>query len=135
MKAVILAAGLGSRLEPLTRELPKCMVPVAGVPLIDRMIERIAEAGIRELVVVTGAGHELARSARTVYNERYADWGNFYSLLVAREAIGESDFIKLDADVILDGAILPRLLAAPGPVALALDCRDDLSAEDMKARV
>lgn len=147
MKAVILAAGLGSRLEPLTHQIPKCMVPVAGVPLIDRMIARIAEAGISDLIVVTGyLGHvleahlaaserDLARRAQVVFNERYAEWGNFYSLLVARDAIGASDFIKLDGDVVLDGAILPRLLRAPGPAVLAVDCRDDLTAEDMKARV
>jgi len=147
MKAVILAAGLGTRLAPLTDNIPKCMVQVAGVPLIDRMIERITQAGIEQLIVVTGHMHDvlrdhlagsssaLARHAALVFNDHFADWGNFYSLLVAREAIGDSAFIKLDADVILDHDILPGLLGAPGPAALALDCRDDLTAEDMKARV
>lgn len=146
MKAVILAAGLGTRLEPLTNTRPKCLVPVAEVPLIDRMIARIGAAGIDSLVVVTGYLHDvleahlrassmpLARAATLVFNDRYADWGNFYSLLVARDAIGASDFIKLDGDVLLDGGILPALLAAPGPAALAIDRKPGLGGEEMKAR-
>ncbi len=147
MKAVILAAGLGTRLEPITNEIPKCMVEVGGVPLIDRMIDEIDRVGITDIIVVTGHMSEvlerhlasrenaLARNAHVVFNERYADWGNFYSLLVARHAIGDSSFIKFDADVVLDRSILPKLVAAPGPAVLALDCRDDLGSEDMKARV
>jgi choline kinase len=147
MKAVILAAGTGTRLEPLTRTLPKCMVPVAGVPLIDRMIARMDEAGIEEVIVVAGhlyqvleahlaaSSMELARRARVVFNERYADWGNFYSLLVARDTIGASDFIKCDGDVVLDPALLPRLMRAQGAAVLALDRRDDLGDEEMKVRL
>lgn len=147
MKAVILAAGLGTRLEPITNSIPKCMVPVAGMPLIDRIITRVAEAGIDELVVVTGYLHEvlashlagsaneLARSATLVRNQRYADWGNFYSLLVARDALGDSDFVRIDGDLLLDAGILPALLATPGPAALAIDHRDDLDDEDMKVRL
>lgn len=147
MKAVILAAGTGSRLEPLTNTIPKCMVPVAGVPLIDRMIARVDEAGIEDIVVVAGYLHEVlaahladsnlaaARHARVVYNERFADWGNFYSLLVARDAIGNDDFIKLDGDVVLDPQLLHRLLQASGTALLALDRRDDLGEEEMKVRV
>lgn len=146
MKAIILAAGLGTRLEPLTRTVPKCMVPVAGVPLIDRMIARIEEAGIDSLVVVTGHLHQvleahlraspspLAQEATLVFNQRYADWGNFYSLLVAREAVGTSGFIKLDGDVLLDSGILPAVVAAPGPAVLAIDRKPGLGAEEMKAR-
>lgn len=147
MKAVILAAGVGSRLEPLTSRLPKCLVPVAGISLLDRMIARIEEVGIREIIVVTGhmrevlethvrtAESEVARRAALVFNGRYAEWGNFYSLLVAREAIGTSDFIKFDADVLLDADILPKLLAAPGPAVLAVERREGLGPEEMKARI
>ncbi len=143
MKAVLLAAGLGTRLEPLTKELPKCMVPVDGVPLVDRMITRIVEVGIRDIIVVTGYMREKLElhlsespgSIRFVHNERYADWGNFYSLLVAEEAIGGDDFIKFDADVLLDGGVLPALLEADGPGVLAIDRSETLAEEEMKARV
>ena len=147
MKAVILAAGLGSRPEPLTNDIPKCLVPVGGVAIIDRMIARIAAAGIPEVVVVTGhladvlerhlrgSDDPLARAATLVHNERYADWGNFYSLLVAKDVLGGGAFVKLDGDVVMDGGVLPALLAAPGPGVLAVDRSVELGDEQMKARV
>lgn len=147
MKAVILAAGLGTRLEPYTRDLPKVMVPIAGTPLIDRMIERIGQAGIDEVIVVTGymheklvrhlgeSSHDLAQAATVVFNERFSDWGNFNSLLVAEEATGGDSFIKLDGDVLLAPAMLPALIAGPGALCLAMDIKEDLGDEEMKARV
>ncbi len=147
MKAVLLAAGRGTRLEPITNDIPKCLVPVDGIPLVDRMIDHLAAVDIDEVIVVTGHLHEvlenhlaaserpLARAAKTVFNERFHDWGNFYSLLVAKDAIAGDSFIKLDADVLLDRGILPALLAADGPAVLTIDKRDDLGEEEMKARV
>jgi len=147
MKAIILAAGLGTRLEPITGGLPKCMVSVAGRPLVDRMLERIEQAGIRKAIVVTGhradelvrhvksLPSELAQSAAFVHNERYSDWGNFYSLLCAEEATGGDSFVKLDADVVMDETLLPLLLAAEGPGVLAVDRRGPLADEEMKVRV
>jgi choline kinase len=122
------------------------MVPVGGVPLIDRMIARVGEAGIGEVVVVSGhchaalAGHlaasadPLARAARVVFNPRYAEWGNFYSLLAAEPALGGGGFVKLDGDVLLGAEVLPALLAAPGPAVLAVDTGVKLGAEEMKVR-
>ena len=147
MKAIILAAGLGKRLASVTGGLPKCLVPVAGRTILDRMIERLVQAGLDDIVVVTGHRSEeverhldrseqpAARRAARVFNPRYADWGNFYSLLVAEEACGADVFVKLDADVIMDTLLLPALLAAPGPAALAVDVRPGLGEEEMKARV
>ncbi len=144
---MILAAGRGTRLEPITRDLPKCMVPVGGVPLIDRMIARIGEAGIDEVVVVSGHCHRQlaahlagapdrrARAAQVVFNERFADWGNFYSLLAAAPALAGDGFIKLDGDVLLGPAVLPALLEAPGPAVLAVDRKVALAGEEMKVRV
>ncbi len=119
------------------------MVKVRGVPIVDRMIARVREAGIDDIIVVTGHLHEalsehLANAGTgccVVYNERYHDWGNFYSLLVAREAVGDDGYVKLDGDVVMDGAVLPKLLAAPGDAVLTLDGRDGLGEEEMKARL
>lgn len=147
MKAVILAAGMGTRLESITGGIPKCMVKVGGVPLIDRMIERIGQAGIDSLIVVTGyradqlrahvtdIDHPLAKAAVFVHNDHYSDMGNFYSLLVAQEAVAGDSFIKLDGDVLMDTEVLPKLLAAKGPATLAVDCRTGMGEEEMKVRV
>ena len=147
MKAIILAAGMGTRLEQVTGGMPKCMVPVAGTALIDRMIQGIGNTAIDELIVVTGheaerlrdhirgVEHPLAAGATFVHNERYAEWGNFYSLLVAEAAVGGASFVKLDGDVLFDDEVLARVLAAPGPAALAIDCREGMGEEEMKVRV
>lgn len=145
MKAVILAAGRGTRLEPLTTHIPKCLVEVGGVTLLDRMVARLTEAGIERIVVVTGHGHDAVerhlaaagdprvRAAQTVFNDRYSDWGNYYSLLVAEEAVSGDDFIALDGDVLLGAGVLERLLAATGDLVLAVDRSVELGDEEMKA--
>ncbi len=147
MKAIILAAGMGTRLQSVTGGMPKCLVKVGGVALLDRLIERIGEAGIEEVILVTGhraeelrehvsgIDHPLAQSAVFVHNDRYADMGNFYSLLVAEEATSGSSFIKIDGDVLMDSEILPNVMAAPGPAVLAVDKRQGMGEEEMKVRL
>lgn len=146
MKAVILAAGMGTRLESVSGGIPKCMVKVAGIPLIDRLLERIGQTTITQVVIVTGhkaddlkahiksLSHPLAQSAILVHNDRYSDRGNFYSLLVAEKALHGESFVKLDGDVLMDERVLPILLACPGPAVLAVDCRDGLGEEEMKVQ-
>lgn len=147
MKAVILAAGRGTRLEPLTTDKPKCLVPVGGIALIDRMIQRLGEVGIDDVCVVGGhkfdvleahlaaSDHTLAKNAYVVMNEKYAEWGNFNSLLVAQDFVWDNNFIKLDGDVLLGPGILPALLKADGPAVLTIDRKPDLGKEEMKAAV
>jgi choline kinase len=143
MKAIILAAGKGTRLAPLTNDLPKPMVDVAGRPLLLRTIDRLAAAGIAgaDVIVVTGYRQESIRArldaaglgaCRTVFNPRWEDWNNNYSLLVAREAAGGDAILQIDGDVLFDGAVIPRMLAAPGPACLSIDVRKELDPETMK---
>ncbi|MCP4446919.1 MAG: phosphocholine cytidylyltransferase family protein [Myxococcales bacterium] len=147
MKAIILAAGMGKRLEAVSGGLPKCMVPVGGRPLIDRLIERTADSGIDDVIIVTGfcakalrkhvskIDHPLAQKAVFVHNDRYSDMGNFYSLLVAEEAVAGSAFVKLDGDLLMDETVLPKVLSCKGPGILAVDCREGMGEEEMKVRV
>jgi choline kinase len=146
MKAVILAAGKGTRLLPLTLDLPKPMVDVAGRPLLLRTLDRLAAAGIvgADVIVVTGYREDAIRArldqeglgaCRTVFNPRWEEWNNHYSLLVAREAVGGDDVLQIDGDLLFDDKVIPRLLAAPGPGCLAVDVRDELDDETMKVEV
>jgi choline kinase len=143
MKSVILAAGKGTRLAPLTDNLPKPMVDVAGRPLLLRTLDRLAAAGIRgaDVIVVTGYRQEAIRArldkegfsaCQTVYNPRWEDWNNFYSLLVAREAVNGDGLLQIDGDVLFDEKVIPRMLAAPGPGCLSIDVRPELDPETMK---
>ena len=143
MKAVILAAGVGSRLAPLTNDRPKVLVEVLGRSFLHRQLELLAAAGIPSADVVVVGGYRIDRlrealagtDATVVVNDKYEPWNNFYSVLVAEPALRGHDFLQLDGDTILDAKLLPRLLAAPGEAVLAVDCRDELDDETMKAQV
>jgi choline kinase len=140
VKAVVLAAGQGTRLHPLTLDRPKPLVEVAGRPLLLRTLDRLAAVGLRgaDVVVVGGYRIDLLRAAlattgvSVIENDHFADRGNFQSLLDARAATRGHAVLQLDGDVLFDATLLPRLLAAPGPGALAVDVRADLDAETMK---
>jgi choline kinase len=145
MKAVILAAGVGSRLAPLTNDRPKVLVEVLGRPIIFRQLDHLAAAGIpsRDVVVVGGYRIDALRSAlvaagyecQVVLNEKYEPWGNFYSVLVAEPQLRGHAFLQLDGDVIMDDKILPRLIAAPGEALLATDPTAELDDDAMKVQL
>lgn len=141
MIALILAAGMATRLRPLTDTRPKCLLEVGGRPLLLRALEAIKACGIQELVVVTGYLHEQIEhfldreaaplSVRTIYNKDFATTNNIYSLWLARPAVEGSDFVLLDSDILFDTEILRRLLAAPESDILAI-ARHELGDEEMK---
>ncbi len=124
MKGVILAAGAGTRLEPLTRELPKPLVPVLGRPLIDYTIEAFARAGFSQLAVVTGHnGNALRRylddgsryglRIRCLPNSRYS-LGNATSIFASQPFVQNEPFVVAMADHMISAVILKRLLACSG---------------------
>lgn len=139
--AIVLAAGSGTRLLPLTETCPKCLVPVAGRPLLARTMDNLDDAGISELVIVAGYCEDSLRefvAARTrgphvtfVRNEVFASTNNAYSLWLARVAVPGA-FVLIDGDVLYAPGVLTRLLATGGDAALAVERRGDLGAEEMK---
>lgn len=146
MKAVILAAGVGSRLAPLTDDRPKALVAVAGEPILFRHLASLRRAGVaeRDVIVVGGYKIEVLRrelaagghaDVTVVVNDRFQPWNNFWSLYVAEQAIGGDDFLQIDGDALLDDVILPRMIAAPGEALLAVDCREHLDDETMKVQL
>jgi choline kinase len=145
MKTVILAAGVGSRLAPLTNDRPKVLVPVDGRPILFRQLDLLAAAGIpsKDVVVVGGYRADMLRSelqkagfaCKVVLNEKYEPWGNFFSLLCAEAELRGHDFLQFDGDVILDDKILPRMIAAPGEALLATDPSAELDDDAMKVQL
>lgn len=144
-RALVLAAGVGSRLMPLTKDRPKALVDVAGASMLEGLLRACAEVGIDEAIVVTGyKRHDIEAwlrhavlpiRVRTVFNEAYETRGNAWSLACARELLDGAGFVKLDGDLVLEPALLAGLLASPWASAAALDTRAQLDAEAMKARV
>ena len=141
MKTVILAAGIASRLRPLTNDRPKCLLEIGGKCLLQRSMDGLIRNGIREFVVVTGYLHEQIEdflksryrevSITYIYNERYASTNNIYSLwLACPETMGE-DILLLDSDIVYDPDIVGRLLRSEHEDVLALN-RHPLGEEEMK---
>jgi len=141
--AIILAAGLGSRLRPLTDDTPKCLLDVGGQTILARQLERVAHAGIGRAVVVTGyLGAQVEAHLRaspppvqvvTAPNPAYATTGNCMSVLAGRSGVSNRGVVICDGDVVLTGDALRRLVADPAPSALLLDRDTVLGEEEMKA--
>lgn len=141
MKAVILTAGVGSRIRPLTDNKPKSLIEVAGKSILARMVESILLAGIKDIVLVTGYRAEQIKQFlfntfprvpfNFVFNERYGETNTAYSLLMTKKLIGESEFIKFDADVVFEIEILKRLLESKNS-ALCIDRNIRLETEEVK---
>lgn len=118
MKAIILAAGFGRRLQPITNTVPKSMVPVKGIPLILRSMNKIAALGVKEIIIVTGhmAGYisdHLGDSykgipIRYVENTVYETTNNIYSLWMASGLV-EDDTYLFECDLIYSEKLLSAL--------------------------
>jgi histidinol-phosphate/aromatic aminotransferase/cobyric acid decarboxylase-like protein/GTP:adenosylcobinamide-phosphate guanylyltransferase len=125
MQAIILAAGMGRRLQPLTNNVTKCMVKVNGVTLIERMLAGLDALGLSRVVLVTGYRAEtlrrfvsslpLATPVEYVHNEVYDTTNNIYSLYLARRYLTEDATLLLESDLIFDEKILHRLVEHPYP--------------------
>ena len=144
MRVIILAAGQGKRLLPLTAEVPKALLDIHGRTLVARQIDAFAACGISDFVVVTGyasgrieeALAALAKakgvSIRTVYNPFYAVADNLASCWMARGEMNR-DFIQVNGDNVFRADLVERLLSAePKPVTVAVNHKDAYDTDDMK---
>jgi choline kinase len=124
MKAIILAAGQGTRLRPLTDDRPKCMVELAGTPLLDYQLRVLRAAGVSDITVIGGYRAEwLAREGVEVrLNPRFATT-NMVSTLFSAEALmdGADDLLITYGDIIFEPRVLEALLACNAPIALTVD--------------
>ena len=142
MKAIILSAGQGRRLLPLTEHIPKCILPVRGRPLIGWQVDTLARCGIEDITAVVGFGAEAVETRlaelygpgriRTLYNPFFASTDNLVSCWVSRVEMQE-EFLLLNGDTLFDAVVLERLLAAPEhPVTLAVSRKNLYDDDDMK---
>lgn len=135
MKAVILAAGYGSRMYPLAQDIPKCLLTVKGETLLERELRILKSCGIKDITVVTGFHREkivelYGEEVLVRYNPHYEITGSMFSLWTAREILTD-DFIVLNADVIFSEGILRDLLSNTDSYCAVVD-RKVCDEEDQK---
>ena len=144
MKAIILSAGQGKRLRPLTEATPKCLLPVRGnAPVLEVQLQALAECGVDEAIVYVGFGAEqverfVARRqpsgirVRTVFNPFFAVSDNLATCWLAREHMHD-EFLILNGDTLFEPAVLRRLLASPAaPLTLTINEKEAYDDDDMK---
>lgn len=133
MKAVILAAGQGTRIRSVHGEHPKCLIEVDDSTILDRQLEALSMAGINEVAIVVGyekeqvVAHVISRERR--YNQRihfienpaFALTNNIYSLWLAIDWLRGDSFVVLNADVIFDPGILENAVHPDAPISMIVD--------------
>lgn len=123
MQALILAAGMGRRLGEFTADNTKCMLPVNGRRLIDRMLDQLSKRTVDRIIIVVGyKGEKLRRHVETnhgdmnivfVENPIYDKTNNIYSLWLARELMAEDETLLLESDLIFEDKVLDMAIESP----------------------
>jgi L-glutamine-phosphate cytidylyltransferase len=142
MKAIILSAGQGKRLLPLTAERPKCAVPIHGRSMIEWQIDEIAKCGVEDICVVLGYGADKVEKllderygpgyVRTLFNPFHTVSDNLGTCWVVRAEMTEN-FVLLNGDTLFRAPVLERLLGSePHPVTVTIDRKAYYDRDDMK---
>jgi choline kinase len=144
IKAVILAAGIASRLRPLTDTTPKCLLDLGGATLLERTLQNLRVNGIHQVVIVTGyleeQIHAFVRThtpdiqIRFLTNPLYVTTNNIYSLWLTRAAVERHSMLLLDSDILFDPDIIRLCLDSGHDSCLALKSGMPLGAEEIKVR-
>ena len=132
MKAVILAAGQGTRIRSVHGEHPKCLIEVDGSTILDHQLEALSMAGINEIAIVVGYEKEQIISyvrTKSLINQRihfidnpaFGITNNIYSLWLALDWLRGDSFVVLNADVIFDPEILQSALRLYAPISMIVD--------------
>lgn len=154
--AVVLVAGIGQRLHPLTAQCPKALVPVAGETMLARTVRLLVSHGVRRVVLATGFEQDSVKVAmdellegisaspfrsplnltvKYCFNPNYRTTQNSMSLAVCQNAVDGQDFYKIDGDLLFTEQVLQRLDACPAALSVAVDTRATLGQEEMKVQL
>ena len=142
MRAIILSAGQGSRLLPLTADRPKCLIEFSGRTLLDWQLDILGANGVTEVVVVVGFRDDQVEAAlarrsggprvTTLFNPFYKVADNLGSMWIARDWL-EGDLVTLNGDTLVSHDLVAAVLGAGRPgIAVTVDEKGDYDADDMK---
>jgi len=122
LKAIILAAGMGTRLEPLSEKIPKCMVKLFNQSLIERQVQIIRNCGINDIIVVTGYKNEVINISNVNYikNEDFASTNMNESLFCALKEL-DCSVLVLYSDIVFEQKIISKMLEKMEGIKLAVD--------------
>jgi choline kinase len=122
MKAIILAAGEGTRLRPYTLDRPKCLLEIDGITLLESQLAVLRSRGVDEIVLVGGYRAEMleGKATRLRINPRYAETNMVTTLFCAEEELN-GEVIVSYGDIVYAGEILDSLLASPAEISVTID--------------
>ncbi|MGB3722959.1 MAG: phosphocholine cytidylyltransferase family protein [Pacificimonas sp.] len=146
-RAIILSAGQGSRLLPLTEDRPKCLIDFNGRTLLGWQLDVMIANGVTDIHIVTGfradmIEAELAKRSdqdavniQTVFNPFYNVADNLGSVWLARHLMNQ-DFLILNGDTLVSQALVAAVLAAPpAPIRVTVDIKDGYDSDDMRVEL
>ncbi len=147
MKAIILAAGVGSRLNPLTNNKPKCLVNVAGSPILSYQLKAFIKAGIKNINILAGYKGEQVLffvnefkkdfpdvNINVIKNEVFDKTNNMYSLFLAKDKLKGEEFCLINGDVAIDTEIVTEIVNNPKKDLIAVE-KGSYNEESMKVVV
>lgn len=142
MHAIILSAGRGSRLLPLTTDLPKCLLPIGMTTVLGMQLDTLAKAGVKTATVVTGFNAHLVEDelnsrphgpkVKTVFNPFFQVADNLASCWMVRKKM-KKDFLIINGDTLFSPALIDKVLNAPAaPITVTIDMKGHYDGDDMK---
>lgn len=142
MKAVILSAGQGKRLLPLTEDRPKCLIEINGKTILEWQLENLLKSGVRSITIVTGFKSILVENLilnkykdldiDCIYNPFYGVSDNLASCWLARENFCD-DFLIVNGDDVFEVALINKLIKSRNaPITVAVNIKEVYDQEDMK---
>ncbi|GMT49774.1 MAG: hypothetical protein IEMM0008_1313 [bacterium] len=140
MNAILLAAGVGKRLNNHYKDLPKVLIPIDGKSLLERHFEIFSQLAFAQVTLVVGFQKEKIINQlgeqyegvkiKYIENPRYRE-GSIYSLYLARQACQESFTVIMDADVLYPARLMKRLIESKWPNSFLMDAKQEESGEEM----
>lgn len=124
MRVIILAAGQGTRLRPLTNERPKCLVELDGRTLIERQLEVMRAVGLEDIAIVGGYRADCLEGlgVELLYNPQFAETNMVSTLFCAQQwMLEEEDLLIAYSDIVYEQSVLENLLNTDAPLAISID--------------
>lgn len=142
MHAIILAAGRGSRLLPLTTDLPKCLLPIGNTTVLGMQLDTLFAGGVKSATVVTGFNSHMVKAeikarksgprVKILYNPFFQVADNLASCWMARKSM-RKDFLVINGDTLFTPELLQKILSAPAKdISVTIDQKGYYDGDDMK---